>query len=263
MSGICQRDYDLVFVDKKIFYVNGMTTTYPEAKKFCNTLQTAGGTNNVELHHNNTTPKEKVVEAVVKLVLGFAGVCYSVASEKKNREKKAVDLALGAASAGVFAWGIYDLYEIQRKKEESADQLANKVCAYLQNNPPSDVTLVLHSQGADIGFQALEKLDCFKDRIHVITIGGKFEIPSSFAKRVTNFANERDLISAFARAATNPIPGKVTEIRSQKTCKTNFCHGAVDYLVHPKVKETFLKYTEPDYFCFNRFNRTAYPVEFA
>lgn len=253
-----QTGYDLIGVDKKVFYTNGMTTSNQEAEKFCDELRNQTGVD-VELHHNDTTPTDKCIEIGLKISAGTIGICYAVAAEKKSKEKKALDLTIGAASIGLLAWGLMDLHEIQRKKEASADQLADKVYAHLQINPLSHVTLVFHSQGADIGFRTLTKLACFKNRIHVITIGGKFEVPDGFARRVTNFVNERDLISGFARATTNPCSGIITTIKSQK-CESSFCHGATDYINHPSVRKTVREYTKRDYYWLDRSQKLAYPA---
>ncbi|QVL57587.1 MAG: hypothetical protein KFB93_00490 [Simkaniaceae bacterium] len=255
-----QPSCDLIGVDKKIFYTNGMTTSEQETEKISDELRNIALAD-VEVHHNDTTPTEKIVEIVVKIGIGTVGLCYAATSEKKSNEKKVSNLAIGATSIGLIGWGLADLHEIQRKKEESADQLANKVYAHLQKNPLRHVTLIFHSQGADIGFRTLTQLTCFKNRIHVITIGGKFEIPPSFSKRVTNFVNERDLISGFARAATNPLPGEVKIIRSKK-CKTSFCHGTTDYISHPSVRKTIRDYTQKDLYWLDRHQQCAYPAYF-
>ncbi|MBS0648076.1 MAG: hypothetical protein JSS10_02490 [Verrucomicrobia bacterium] len=249
----------------KIFYCNGMTTTEGEAQAHAQEIQKLTGTA-VELHHNNTTSTDKTVAMGAKL-LGGAGLAgYAVASEKKTTEKKAADTMAGLLGLGLALWGIYDYAQIQNEKNASAQQLANKVIQHLLCNPLGDVTLIFHSQGADIGRRALELLSCYKNRIHVVTIGGMVDIPDGFANRVVNFVDDSDMIANVAKATFGELsnagvgrPITHTRVRTKKQqCKTAACHGSTDYLGSPEVRSMITHFAQPKYFDYPS-SLTGYP----
>ena len=207
-----------ICVPGKIFYTNGMITTQGEAEKHVATLRRKAGVD-VELHHNDTTPLEKLIVLFAKISVGVVGLGYAIGSQKKTRRKRNFDLAIGIGSAGLLIWAYLDFREIQNRKIASAELLAKKVAFYLEQNPLSQVTLVFHSQGAHIGCLALEKLAYLKDRIDVVTIGGMVNIPDHLANTVMNFQNDGDYISKVAQVFADHHPGRKIqyETKSQQT----------------------------------------------
>jgi hypothetical protein len=249
---------EFFYVPCKIFYCNGMTTTPGEAQAHADEIQKLTQTK-VELHHNNTTSTDKTVAMGAKL-LGGAGLAgYAVCTEKKTTEKKTADTAAGLLGLGLALWGLYDYAQIQNEKNESARQLAHKVIRHLQCNPLGDVTLIFHSQGADIGRRALELLTSYKDRIHVVTIGGMVDIPDGFANRVVNFVDDSDMIANVAKATFGELsnlgaghPVTHTKVRTKKSqCKTAACHGSSDYLGSPEVKTAITHFAQPKYYTYS------------
>lgn len=229
----------------KIFYCNGMTTSREDAQAHVDEIRKMTSAD-VELHHNDTTSMEKTMAMGAKLA-GGAGLCaYSVCSEKKSSEKKALDTFLGIFGVASVIWGLSDYAEIQDQKNESAQELADKVISHLQQKPRSHVTLIFHSQGADIGSRALNLLERYKDRIHVVTIGGMVDIPECFASRVVNFVDESDVVAQMAQATFGKLSKKVKHVSTKVTtenrdCETMACHGATDYLKVPTIRKTITR----------------------
>lgn len=229
----------------KIFYTNGMTTHLQEAEKHCDELRKITAAD-VELHHNHTTPADKVNEMLLKTAIGVVGLTYALTSEKKTSEKKAVDTVVGVGSGGLLVWALKDFADIQHEKNESAAALSKKVTAYLDKHPLYHVTLVFHSQGADIGYRALQQLAHLKNRIHVVTIGGMVNIPDSFASRVVNFQNDGDFISKLAQTAFDLDPGKKTRVKTSSHSKGLVApHVTTDYLVNPIIRDTLRSLSQP------------------
>ena len=235
----------------KIFYCNGMTTTREQAEAHAKKIEKLTGIK-VELHHNNTTSKDKTVAMGAKLLGGSVLLVYALAAEKKTTYKKIIDSAVGLSGLGLLIWGLHDYYEIQKQKNESAQKLADKVVSYLKKNPRNQATLVFHSQGADIGERALNLLHDYKDRIQVITMGGMVDIPSGAAKRVINFVDENDTVAQAAKATFGELSkakssqGKYTSVITRnKDGKTSGCHGASYYLNRSTIRQTMLEFCSP------------------
>lgn len=229
----------------KAYYTNGVITSGPEAQLHIEALEKIAN-GEVELHHNNTTPPEKIAVMSAKILLGTIGITFALCSEKKR-----LNTAVAVASLALVMWGLYDYYEIQQLKNESATNLAVKVIGYLETNPLSHVTLIFHSQGADIGGRTLLNLAAFKTRIHVITIGGMITIPNDFANRVVNFQSFDDFISKSANAIFDTTIRERTRIGIKNAeCKTLLCHGANDYLDSPAVQSTIGEFTLPNCYTF-------------
>lgn len=236
---------------RKIFYTNGMTASEAEANTQRAEIERIAQTE-VELHHNNTTPAAKTAEMAGKLVVGIIGLTYAVSSKKNSDGKKWLDTAVGTASVALIIWALYDYYDIQQQKNESADALSHKVVNHLSVNYFSNVTLIFHSQGADIGQRTLARLVHFRDRINVITIGGMVDIPNCFADRVVNFQHMDDLVSRLANFIfDNQSQTKTKVITAQGPCETMTCHGASDYLRTELIARTIKDFTQPTYWIFD------------
>jgi hypothetical protein len=140
--------------------------------------------------------------------------------------------------AGLVAFlsGMRDLNKLEKQKNASAQKLADRVIAYLDTHPLYHMTLIFHSQGADIGYRALEKLSAYKDRINVVTIGGMIHIPDRFARRVVNVVNDNDMIAYLAKSLFDPRSSGKTKVLIGDT-KDNYlgCHYSDKYVKSPQV----------------------------
>ena len=218
-------------VTGKILYCNGMTTSEDLALTHARTITALTGID-VELHYNDTTSTAKALGITCKLSLGSVAIIAALLVQRK------LLFVIGLAS---FIWGMYDLNTIDKEKNTSAQILVNRVSSYLDANPLAHITLILHSQGADIGHRALERLSAYKDRINVVTIGGMIDIPDHLALRVVNFMNDNDLIAYLAKTLFGPKGSKTkVPIKDQKSPYLD-SHYSMDYLDRPQVKEAILE----------------------
>lgn len=233
---------------EKFFYTNGIMTEEPNAEKFCDELRATTG-REVELHYNGTTPIATVAVttgeiAIATLAMG-TGI-YKLYTDKEKRKQMLIGALL--VMSLLVAYRVHQNYEaIEQRKKASADSLSEKLITYLQASPSNNATLVLHSQGAEIGLWALERLHpSLSSRIKVIALGGKVDIPSTYAKSVINFENENDLISRYAKVVSYSTPGeKPKVITTLKTCTTLACHGVKDYMATPIVQQTIMASSRP------------------
>jgi len=240
-------------VPSKIFYINGMIAPLDDAQAHADEIQRIASAE-VELHYNDTTPKDITVAMVVKTLAGAVLLGGAVGYKKKTSREKKVAIVVGAVGVGLICSALYDYNQIQNKKNESAQQLASKVVRHLKD--PSrlgNVILILHSQGADIGIRAIERLQDYKDRIDVITIGGMVDIPNEFANRVVNFVDEKDMIARFAKglfgtlshiAISLPVT-YTNQVTKNKDCKTPFCHGSSDHFRVSDIQEVIAELCKP------------------
>ncbi len=190
----------------------------------------------VELHYNSTTTAEKALRITSKLSLGCLAIGYAMASRGRWLTR-----TIGFAGLVSFFSGVVDLNKIENAKSASARKMADKVSSYLETHPKNHMTLILHSQGADIGHRALEMLSPLKDRINVVTIGGMIDIPDGLARRVVNFVNDNDMISHLSKTLFDPKSGPKTTVQiSDKKTPYLDSHYSLDYLNRPQVKKTIL-----------------------
>jgi hypothetical protein len=227
-------------VTGKILYCNGMTTSEELALNHAKTIADLTGVE-VELHHNNTTSTEKALKISGKLVIGCLAVSYTLATRKRFLFGVWLSRIISLTGLVTLTSGMIDLNKIDKEKDASAQILAGRISAYLDAHPLQHMTLIFHSQGADIGHRALEKLTIYKDRISVVTIGGVIDIPDSLALRVVNFVNDNDMIAYLAKTLFDSQSGKKTKVQI-KDRKSRYLesHYSSDYLRRPEVKQTIL-----------------------
>jgi hypothetical protein len=226
-------------VTGKILYCNGMTTSEELALTHARTIANLTGTE-VELHYNNTTSAENALKITAKLGLGFLAATYALAAPQRFLFGLMVSRAIGVAGLATFASAIIDLNKIDKEKNVSATILASRVSSYLDTHPLHHITLIFHSQGADIGHRALEKLTEYKNRINVVTIGGIIDIPDDSALRVVNFVNDNDLIAYLAKTLFDPKGTKTkVNIKDKETAYLE-SHYSTDYLKREQVKQAIL-----------------------
>jgi hypothetical protein len=225
-------------VPGKILYCNGMTTTEDDAEAHAKTIEELTGIE-VELHYNNTTSAKKALTITSKISLGILGMGYGLVADKKTTSKKWIGRGIGFSGLLTFLSALRDLNELDKQKNASAQRLADRVIAYLDTHPLYHMTLIFHSQGADIGYRALEKLKAYKDRINVITIGGMVHIPDRFARRVVNFVNDNDMIAFLAKSVFDPRSrGKTQILIGDRKDDYLECHYSSDYIKRPQVLQT-------------------------
>ena len=227
-------------VTGKILYCNGMTTTQKLALNHARIVQELTGLE-VELHYNNTTSSEKALKITGKLGMGCLAVGYALASQRKFPLGKWLGRVIGLIGVISFVSGLIDLNGIEKQKTASAAAMAGRVAAYLDKHPLHHMTLILHSQGADIGHRALEKLAAYKDRINVVTIGGMIDIPDCLALRVVNFVNDNDMIAHLSKTLFDSKSGAKTKVQIEdKKSPYLDSHYSSDYLGRAQVKQTIL-----------------------
>jgi hypothetical protein len=224
-----------------------MTTSHAEARAHAQEIQEVTGVP-VALHHNDTTPAEDAIGIFTKVALGSAGLGYALSSEKKTKEKKIADTAIGGASVIALLSALFDYKDIQDQKNESAEKLAQRVAGYLNRHPLYHITLIFHSQGADIGKRALRILDAFKDRINIVTIGGMVNISPSLAHRVVNFQNDGDMISHIAKFIFDDQKEIEAEILNGGNCGLLGCHASGKYLKAHPVQKALKEFSQPRYY---------------
>ena len=66
----------------------------------------------------------------------------------------------------------------------------------LKKNLKNKANLILHSQGADIGYLTLRILSNYQNRIRVITLGGMVSIPEVMAFKVKNYVFQVDWVAS-------------------------------------------------------------------
>jgi len=228
--------------EASIFYCNGIIASLASAQQAADKVGQIAK-QKVQLHFNDTTSLSRVAMDTAEGVAGIACIIGALRAEKKSTEQKVFAGMLLLLGVGLEVDALSDYSRIQRDKRDSAEALAQKVERFLARNPKKMATLVLHSQGAHIGYMALERLRPLKNRINVISIGSMIKIPSSFGLRVENLRHTNDLVSKGAHAifdstlhrartkGPGPYPGQrtVTHI-SQTNTDCMVCHGAEDYI---------------------------------
>lgn len=218
-----------------IHYMNGVIASGLDASKIKNKIGCITN-QKVRCHHNPTTPLDRVIIDVGLALTGAIALTYAIKSERKRNEK----LFIGAAGTAAIAYALYDYAQIQEEKNQLARKVARSVKRDLRKSCCHTVTLVLHSQGADIGNRMLEFFtEEQRKRIQVITLGGMIAIPNNYA-RVTNFQFQGDFVSKSAQTVFNPLnPIEGTKrIKPISPTKGFITHGAEEYIDHPEVKKT-------------------------
>lgn len=220
------------------FFVNGVITSKKEAHKTARKIEDLTGLK-VDVFYNKSTPLTTIISIAGKVLYGVLGLGYCVATssqKKKKDEHEKDDRALIAAgSASALGLGVKEWHDVQVDKAKHGKVLAKRVKACLEAYPNEAVRLILHSQGAHVGLNALKHLKAYKERIQVINLGGMVEIPKYMAFQVFNFANSKD-----------PVPHWIARLTSKrrewvdlgdKHTKTWLAHEMKEYLRHQVVQD--------------------------
>lgn len=182
-------------VVSKIIYTNGILTDAKVAAQTAEMIHRQTGID-TEVLHNGSTPLETAGDIGANLALGIAQLAWYCFNQNDTKIR---DQGLSSIHKAVAVW-----QEVQSKKEAVAKTLAGRVEAYLEGDSNREILLVFHSQGTHVGLQALESLEAYKDRIHVVGIGGMVRIPDSMAKNVVNFAHSDDPVPNYVAPIAGP-----------------------------------------------------------
>lgn len=260
-------------IQPTIFYCNGICNTWESANQTKDYLA-ARIKAPVELHFNDSTPSDKFGTAIVCGALGVVGTAVSGFFLAKTWKEKNIvgTLAAGTgltASVVLLIISLCIFKEIQERKEQLAEELKDKMIKQLDAKPNSRVLLILHSQGAEIGDNARKKMPLnYRNRIDVITLGGKNHILPEDEGRVSNLTYKADWVPYIFGDQTLPEnakqakyclfdrtvqvctelygeDAKVFEIFENNACKTTMCHGSEDYIRQNRTIEIIFDFMEP------------------
>ncbi|MCP5504457.1 MAG: hypothetical protein H7A41_04815 [Chlamydiales bacterium] len=219
------------------FFVNGVITSKKEAHKTARQIEKLTGVK-VDVFYNKTTPLMTIISIAGKVLYGVLGLGYcAVTSPKKKKDQQEQDdrAIIAAGSVAALGLGVKEWHDVQVDKAKHGKALAKRIQARLEQSPHETVRLILHSQGAHVGLNALKHLQDYKDRIQVINLGGMVEIPQHMASHVTHFANSKD-----------PVPNWISRLTSKGRqwidlgddhTKTWLAHEMKEYLRHQVVQD--------------------------
>lgn len=134
---------------------------------------------------------------VGEIALGFGGILTTGYALKKEEENKgnASTRTVGVLGTACIIGAVWDYGQMQKDIDTIAGNLAKDVSDFLDEDPSNRAGMVLHSQGADVGYRALEQLDDYKDQIRVVTLGAKTTIPNCMGAKVENYKFSNDWVS--------------------------------------------------------------------
>lgn len=128
---------------------------------------------------------------------------------------------------------------VEKRKSKCALLMAHQIKTHLNEDPLNRIFLILHSQGRDIGNQALRYLSLQqRSRIKVLTLGSS-PIAKKAAAHVINLKQKGDLVPFFMQ-----IRDRVSQLANLKLFPTKretlkvqgSSHSLASYLNHPKVQ---------------------------
>lgn len=233
------------------YFMNGVANTDGSGSKTTEVIQKiiqespdfVEDTTFVSFQHNNAAPLEKLLEAAALAVAGTVAAIYSLYQELTEQGNNTTRL-IGFVGACILANAGRDYEKMQENKNEIAKTLADRVSAFLDQDNANVANLILHSQGADVGYRSLELLSKYKERIRVVTLGAMITIPNNMCAQVTNYKFTNDWISQFLalpfemiRELTDGM-GDRDIIRLEK--KGALAHAVNDYLQESSVKASLL-----------------------
>ena len=200
----------------KIIYTNGILTDACGAAATAEQINQLTGID-TEVIHNGSTSLETAGKIGVHLVEGIARLAWYALNTDSSKMR---DQGLSSLSKAVKVW-----LEVQKEKESCAMTLTGRVQAYLDQDKSREILLVFHSQGAHVGYQALQALEQYKGRIHVVAMGGMIRIPDAMAKTVMNLAHNDDPVSNYVAPVLGP--------NGEWIDAGNGGHDASNYLKNP------------------------------
>lgn len=235
------------------YFMNGIANTDGSGSKATEVIQeiiqessdfTEGATF-VSFQHNNSAPTERMIQDIALGIGGLVAVTHSLNKESK-KQGDTPSRIIGFAGACAIVGALYDYNKMQEDKNEIAKTLAGRVSKFLDEDKSNIANLILHSQGADVGYRSLELLSKYKTRIRVVTLGAMTTIPNNMCAQVINYKFNNDWISrilALPFENTRKLMGQMDEREVIFLEKEGaLAHGVSDYLQDPYVKKsiTFL-----------------------
>lgn len=143
---------------------------------------------------------------------------------------------IGSVRENLMTVATFHSRQVEKQVDQMAKTLAERVSAFLLADSSRVVNLVLHSQGADIGQKAIKILEEHKDRIRVVTLGGKQTISPEACAAVVNFQFHNDLVSKTARKFFKDSGNSVIVLQSKK----EYEHDALAYLENHDVQKALV-----------------------
>ena len=229
------------------YFVNGMANTDGHGSKATEVIQEVlqkapefqEGRVFVTFHLNDAAPAERVLLELVGAVGGAVALGYSINKELKKQGDKTSRFS-GFLGALALTGAGYDYVQMQEDKNRIATELANRVSIFLGENELNIANLILHSQGADIGYRALDTLSEYKHRIRVITLGAMTTIPNDMCSQVENYKFKNDWISRVLalpfesrRQANDAKERSVTDLEKEGI----LAHDVHSYIQEKRVRE--------------------------
>lgn len=243
------------------YYVNGMLANDPDASQNTKEIQeilhsTPGyraGESFVTLYRNDATTMDRLVQDIALGGVGIGLIAYAFTQigRKKHDKLTAVILAVGIAA---LALAILDYCKMQEDKNKIASKLARRVSKFLDDDESRVAHLILHSQGADVGYRAMQKLEKagYADRVKVMTLGAMTTIPEGMCNRVINYKFTNDLISRVVAFPFEMISNSqdarkrtVADLESEGICT----HGVGEYLKERSVRDALRSFINPAPIC--------------
>lgn len=220
----------------KTFYVNGIITPESGAKETAREIKNLTGLD-VEVFHNGAAPLSTIMSIAGKILYGVFGLGYVALTPKKKKDTEENEdrMIIGAGYVASLGLGLKEWHDVQVKKAEQGKSLALHVEAYLHEHPSESVLLILHSQGAHVGLNALKHLKPLKERIQVINLGGMVKIPQHYAAHVSNLANAKDPVPNWVARLFGSSKGWIN--LGDDHTRTFLGHEMKEYLSHQKVQD--------------------------
>jgi len=179
----------------KIIYTNGILTDARGAAATAEQINQLTGID-TEVIHNGSTSLDTAGKIGAHLVDGVSRLAWYAFNTDNSKMR---DQGLSSLNKAVTVW-----LKVQEEKESCAKTLTGCVQTYLDQDKSREILLVFHSQGAHVGYQALQILEQYKGRIHVIAMGGMVRIPDAMAKTVVNLAHRDDPVSNYVAPVLGP-----------------------------------------------------------
>ncbi len=187
-----------------VLFVNGIWNSQSDANQSRKEISRLLG-RPVELIYNRSFTLMRFLEIVTRAItcglISWYGIGHLVGKQYKT-------VKTVATSAIALASIQYDLRKVQAMKEKVAGDLIQRVEEIFATRAPSShcVTIICHSQGADIVDMALRGLDkSLSNRISVINYGGKKPISKGLAGVVRNVEHVQDIVPRLASGVHSDV----------------------------------------------------------
>ena len=226
------------------FYVNGMRAWHNYATQTKLTIQEIVQSENVILHHNDSALDDRLLVDATLLISGIFSIVIGTRQEstKKGTERSKIFYTFGGV---IIMMALVDYAKIQKEKNILASTLAKEVRSFLKKNKGNVVNLILHSQGADVGYRALTSLTMYKKQINVVTLGAMTTIPKSMCNRVVNYKFTGDWIAKYLAMPFEILSGLKDGSKREVIYLENGSHDVNEYLQAEEVQNTLIKLNRP------------------